>query len=65
MLKGKKLKLIICGLMLTMGATLFVGCGNKNKDAKEDKSLTKIEKIKKSGKLVLGTCADYPPYEAQ
>lgn len=65
MLKGKKLKLIICGLMLTMGATLFVGCGNKNKDAKEDKNITKIEKIKKSGKLVLGTCADYPPYEAQ
>lgn len=63
MLKGKKLKFIICGLMLTMGTTLFVGCGNKN--AKDNKNLTKIQQIKKSGKLVLGTCADYPPYEVQ
>ncbi|AYF53903.1 transporter substrate-binding domain-containing protein [Clostridium botulinum] len=59
MLKGKKLKFIICSLMLTMGATVFVGCGNKN----QGKNIPKIEQIKKSGKLVLGTCADYPPYE--
>ncbi|KEI01945.1 transporter substrate-binding domain-containing protein [Clostridium botulinum] len=64
MLKGKKLKFIICSLMLTMGVTLLVGCGNKdNGNKNQTKNMSKIEQIKKSGKLVLGTCADYPPYE--
>jgi polar amino acid transport system substrate-binding protein len=32
-------------------------------DAKSKKVLTKIEKIKNAGKIVVGTSADYPPYE--
>ncbi|AEB74739.1 transporter substrate-binding domain-containing protein [Clostridium botulinum] len=64
MLKGKKLKFIICSLIVTMGVTLLVGCGNKDDGNKNQaKNMSKIEQIKKSGKLVLGTCADYPPYE--
>ncbi len=32
-------------------------------DAKSKKVFTKIEKIKNAGKIVVGTSADYPPYE--
>jgi len=32
-------------------------------DAKSKKVLTKIEKIKDAGKIIVGTSADYPPYE--
>lgn len=32
---------------------VFAGCGKQDK----------LAKIKESGKIVLGTCADYPPYE--
>ncbi|QGU96657.1 transporter substrate-binding domain-containing protein [Clostridium bovifaecis] len=77
MIKNKKVKAIVCGLVLSLGATLFVGCGNKaveeNKNNKQgteqtsdaSKTASKIDEIKKAGKLVLGTCADYPPYEFQ
>lgn len=59
---SKKVKnLIVWGVILIIGLSLF-GCGKKA-DTSAQKSLTKIEKIKQSGKLVLGTCADYPPYE--
>lgn len=57
MIKKGKIKTIVCGLVLVLGTTLFVGCGNKSK------STSKIGKIKENGKIVLGTCADYPPYE--
>lgn len=77
MIKSKKVKAIVCGLVLSLGATLFIGCGNKaveeNKNNKQEteqtsdasKTALKIDEIKKAGKLVLGTCADYPPYEFQ
>ena len=32
-------------------------------DAKSKKVLTKIEKIKDAGKIIVGTSVDYPPYE--
>lgn len=89
MIKNRKVKAIICGLVLTLGATIFAGCGNnavedggkntannntaqeeQNKNAEGEKqedntavTVSKIDEIKKAGKLVLGTCADYPPYE--
>lgn len=71
MLKSKKLKAVVFGLVLSLGATLFVGCGNtatdegnKNeKTAGQEETASKIDKIKENGKLILGTCADYPPYE--
>lgn len=71
MLKSKKLKAVVFGLVLSLGAALFVGCGNtateesnKNeKKAGQEQAASKIDEIKEKGKLVLGTCADYPPYE--
>ncbi|NFG27598.1 transporter substrate-binding domain-containing protein [Clostridium botulinum] len=56
------------GLIVAIGAMAIsiVGCaGNKNevgsKDGKETASV--LESIKQKGKLVVGTSADYPPYE--
>ncbi|WP_425448199.1 transporter substrate-binding domain-containing protein [Dethiothermospora halolimnae] len=43
-------------ISLVMVISLF-GCGSSEED------VSKLEKIKKDGKIVLGTSADYPPYE--
>ena len=50
MKKGLLSKILVCGLagILTLG---LVGCGAKEDDSKDEK------------KLVIGTSADYPPYE--
>lgn len=51
------IKKIIIG-MLSLSLMLgFVGCSNSKSD------ITKLEQIKEKGKIVLGTAADYPPYE--
>lgn len=42
--------LLACAMVITLAA-----CGGKDKD--------KLEAVKESGKLVLGTSADYPPFE--
>lgn len=48
----------------TMSLLVLAGCGNTsgtaNSAAEADGAL---QEIKDSGKLVVGTCADYPPYE--
>ncbi|WMJ80136.1 ABC transporter substrate-binding protein [Clostridium sp. MB40-C1] len=70
MIKNKKFKAIIFSMILCLAAG-FTGCGKKaeapsadNKQKVENKSEGgEVDRIKKSGKLVLGTCADYPPYE--
>ena len=56
------------GLVVAIGAMAIsiIGCsGNKNaegsKGSKESASV--LESIKQKGKLVVGTSADYPPYE--
>lgn len=65
MLKKKASKLLA---LLIVGTVVFgfAGCG-KNSSASANagttKQETKVDKIKKAGKLVLGTSADYPPYE--
>jgi len=44
----------------------FAACGNKDNTAKNTDQSSQsqvMQKIKKNGKLVLGTSADYPPYE--
>ena len=54
MLKSKKLTgllLVIVGISLILG-----GCSGGEEQ-------TKLEEIKEKGKIVLGTAADYPPYE--
>lgn len=65
-IKYTKVIALIVTVVFTMG---FAACGKKetastnasgnNKTAVE----TKVDKIKKAGKIVLGTSGDYPPYE--
>lgn len=54
----KKILLVILALSMVIS---LAGCGQAG-DVKVNE-LTKIEKIKKAGKLVIGTSAAYPPYE--
>ena len=50
------------GAFVLAGALIFnvAGCG---KTGSEANTTSKLDEIKKSGKIVMGTCADYPPYE--
>ena len=41
----------------------MVGCGSGSSSDGSSSDKTSLEKIKESGKLVIGTSADYPPYE--
>ncbi|MBF8984805.1 transporter substrate-binding domain-containing protein [Lutibacter sp. B2] len=51
--KKSVLKKIITCMMIMTFMLAFVGCGK----------VDTLKKVKDSGKLVIGTCADYPPYE--
>ncbi|MBV7274754.1 ABC transporter substrate-binding protein [Clostridium thailandense] len=66
MLKNTLKKIVGVSLMMTT-IIAFTACGNKQNsstDNAQDKSQSAaMQKIKKSGKLVIGTSADYPPYE--
>lgn len=66
-------KVIAVGIMGVMALGL-AGCGSSKKDTSnnsEDSKVTadakdggiSLEEVKKKGKLVVGTSADYPPYE--
>lgn len=58
---NSKFKKIIALVFVLMMALSMVACsGNANETEKE---MTKLDQIKASGQLVLGTAADYPPYE--
>lgn len=52
--------LIMVVLLLSIS---LVGCSGSKDVSTKNKSKSNLEKIKESGKIVLGTCADYPPYE--
>lgn len=61
----KKISLFIAVILIL--SSLVVGCGTKE-EVNSEKNGTKsegnpLEEIKKKGKLVLGTSADYPPFE--
>jgi arginine/lysine/histidine transporter system substrate-binding protein len=63
----KGLKNII-GIILSLSIVVSLSaCGKKNDDKSSNASAvkqeTKLDRIKKAGKLVIGTSADYPPYE--
>lgn len=63
-----KLKKLLALSMITLMTAGFAACGKKDASsvsASQNKlsEQAKVEKIKKAGKLVLGTSADYPPYE--
>jgi arginine/lysine/histidine transporter system substrate-binding protein len=67
MIKKFKSKLVVL-LTLIMVTVAFAGCSQKSADenntgTEAQKMGAVMEKIKSSGKLVLGTSADYPPYE--
>ncbi|WFD11634.1 ABC transporter substrate-binding protein [Tepidibacter hydrothermalis] len=47
-------KMIVVVMVLCLGM-VFTGCGKSD--------ISQYEKIKESGKIVVGTSADYPPYE--
>lgn len=62
-------KLLALAMIFILGISL-VACGGNNKDQNNSESENApsestgtLEDIKKSGKLVVGTSADYPPYE--
>ncbi|WP_026895282.1 ABC transporter substrate-binding protein [Clostridiisalibacter paucivorans] len=55
-------------LIVLMFTVVLSGCGQESEDTSSDSSnaedtKSQLELIKERGKLVLGTCADYPPYE--
>ena len=53
-------------LILLLFSLISVGCSNSKDEttpATSNETKSAIEKIKESKKIVLGTCADYPPYE--
>lgn len=56
----KKSIIVALAGVLTLGV---VGCSPSKKASSENKSSTQLEQIKEKGKLVIGTSADYPPYE--
>lgn len=61
----RKISLFIAVILIL--SSLIVGCGNKE-EANSEKNGSKVESyslegIKNKGKLVLGTSADYPPFE--
>lgn len=69
---NKNLKKIIAGAMAIGLMASFAACGQKTTATTDKKPEATaqtqsqgatIDKIKKAGKLVLGTSADYPPYE--
>lgn len=57
---SKPIALIIVILLFSLN---LIGCSNSKNASTSNEAVSTIEKIKDSGKIVLGTCADYPPYE--
>lgn len=66
---NKNLRKIIAGTLAAGLMFTFTACGSQKSTTNNDNKSTAqaqssaIDRIKKSGKLVLGTSADYPPYE--
>lgn len=67
--KSLSQKKVLLGVILVVffaALVSFTGCGKaEQKPAQEtpQKELSKLEKIKAAGKLIVGTSAEYPPYE--
>ena len=57
-MKSGLIKKIAAVAAVAVLAISMVGCGSSG-----DENKTTLDKIKESGKLVVGTSADYPPYE--
>jgi len=64
--RGKSRFVRLCSTIIAVGlVTLFVACGNGDRTAGEDagKVAEGVDAITQAGRLVVGTSADYPPYE--
>ncbi len=59
----KVVAIILVLVMLFTLAACSAKAGSEAKPAGEQKAAGKLEEIKAKGKIVLGTSADYPPYE--
>jgi len=68
----KHIKKVVAILLAMVMLFTFSACSTKTntevqptevQPAEEQKAATKLEQIKAKGKIVLGTSADYPPYE--
>lgn len=57
----KAIKIISCAVLMTILFSVFAACAKKPEQQGDMGPV--LSKIKSSGKLVLGTSADYPPYE--
>ena len=55
-------KLIAVAAVATIAISM-VGCGSNAKKESTNSNTSALEAIKSKGKLVVGTSADYPPYE--
>ena len=60
---NKKLKKVLAVTIILLMVFSFAACSAKTGTDGESPAETKVDKIKKAGKIVLGTAADYPPYE--
>ncbi|MHB1391598.1 MAG: transporter substrate-binding domain-containing protein [Clostridia bacterium] len=59
----KAVSIILVLVMLFTLAACSAKTGSEAKPGEEQKAAGKLEQIKAKGKIVLGTSADYPPYE--
>lgn len=64
-MKAGIVKKIVAVLAVTTIAIGLIGCGSTSSNDKKDGAAkaTALDAIKSKGKLVVGTSADYPPYE--
>lgn len=68
MMKSKKALKILAIAMAAAAALTMAGCGGSDQGAKSSappaqKESALMQKIKKNGKIVVGTASGYPPYE--
>ncbi|HSQ35456.1 MAG TPA: transporter substrate-binding domain-containing protein [Candidatus Binatia bacterium] len=62
MFSAKKTSLGVLLILGLLGILWQSGCQMQSQDIAK-KELSKIERIKKAGRIIVGTSADYPPYE--
>jgi ABC-type amino acid transport substrate-binding protein len=55
--------MVLIFLIVVVPQAVFSANGEGEPGAMPEKAMSKLEKIKAAGKLVVGTSADYPPYE--